>query len=298
MNKDHINAIDKLQRYIEEHLQETISLYDLASHVGYSPYHITRVFKELLGISPFEYIRNRRLSVASYELSEGKKVIDVAFDFVFGSPEGFSRAFSKTFGVAPKKYQMKQQPIPLFLPYFVRERYVDSLRGEKRMSEKNVLSVFVQVIERPKRKVLLKRGVTAKHYFEYCEEVPCDVWGILCSVKEAIYEPVGMWLPEHLITEGSSEYVQGVEVPFDYEGNIPDGFELIDLPPCKMMVFQGPPFEDEAFGEAIEDLWKVIETYDPTIYGFTFAPEDGPRIQLEPQGYRGYIEAKPVRIVE
>ncbi len=96
-------------------------------------------------------------------------------------------------------------------------------------------------MEKPARKLLLKRGIKAQHYFEYCEEVGCDVWGILCSVKDALNEPMGLWLPTNLIREGTSKYVQGVEVPLDYADGVPEGFEIIDLKPCKMMVFQGQP---------------------------------------------------------
>ena len=159
----------------------------------------------------------------------------------------------------------------------------------------NVNTVFVQVIERPARKLILKRGIKATHYFEYCEEVGCDVWGILCSIKEAIYEPIGMWLPENLRKPGTSQYAQGVEVTVDYSGEVPEGFEIIDLSPCKMMVFQGQPYEDEKFQEAIMELKDVIKNYNPEIYGFEWADEDGPRFQLAPMGYRGYIEARPVR---
>ena len=86
-------------------------------------------------------------------------------------------------------------------------------------------------MERPARKLLLKRGRGAKEYFAYCEEVGCDIWGVLCSVQEALYEPVGLWLPDHLIAPGTSQYVQGVELPLDYDKPIPEGFELIELPP-------------------------------------------------------------------
>ena len=164
------------------------------------------------------------------------------------------------------------------------------------MSEKkSTHTVFVQVVERPSRKLILKRGVKATHYFEYCEEVGCDVWGVLSSIKEAMYEPAGMWLPKKLVNAGTSQYVQGVEVPQNYAGEIPEGFEIIELEPCKMMVFQGEPYEDENFEEAIDELWQIMKTYNPEIYGFEWADDDGPRFQLEPQGYRGYIEARPVR---
>ena len=165
------------------------------------------------------------------------------------------------------------------------------------MSEKSKTdTVFVQVVDRPARKLILKRGVKATHYFEYCEELGCDeVWGILTGIKDALYEPIGMWLPENLRPAGTSVYAQGVEVPVDYSGEVPEGFDLIDLPPCKMMVFQGQPYDDEKFEQAIGDLWEVMNNYNPELYGFTWADEDGPRFQLEPWGYRGYIEARPVR---
>jgi AraC family transcriptional regulator len=76
---------------------------------------------------------------------------------------------------------------------------------------------------------------------------------------------------------------------------VPDGFESIDLPPCKMMVFQGQPYEDEKFESAIGEIWEVMKNYKPEIYGFKWADEDGPRFQLAPLGYRGYIEARPAR---
>jgi hypothetical protein len=93
----------------------------------------------------------------------------------------------------------------------------------------------------------------------------------------------------------TSVYAQGVEVPVDYKGGVPEGFDIIDLPPCKMMVFQGEPYDEEDFQEAIEELEDVIKDYKPEIYGFKWADEDAPRFQLEPMGYRGYIEARPVR---
>jgi hypothetical protein len=153
------------------------------------------------------------------------------------------------------------------------------------------------VIDRPARKLILKRGIQATHYFDYCEEVGCDVWDLLTAIREALYEPAGMWLPESLQQPGTSVYVQGVEVPQDYSGPVPEGFEIIDLQPCKMMVFQGPPFEDEHFETAISDLWQVMKTYKPELYGFQWADDEAPRFQLEPQGYRGYIEARPVRAI-
>lgn len=294
-----INGVQRMQDYIKVHLNEDISLCDLAKACGYSPWHATRIFKELIGKSPFEYIREIRLSKAAIMLRDEKvKIIDVAFDFLFNSHEGFTRAFSKQFGMTPKHYVENTPPIKLFMPYPIRTYYLMQEKGENTMNNNKVNTVFVQVVERPERKVILKRGVKAKDYFAYCEEVGCEVWGVLTSIKEALNEPMGMWLPENLRKGGTSTYVQGVEVPADYAGLVPEGFDIMDLKPCKMMIFQGQSYEDdEAFEEAIYEVWDAIKKYNPETYGFKWADEDGPRFQLEPWGYRGYIEGKPVRQV-
>jgi AraC-like DNA-binding protein len=290
-------AVQHMQDCIEKHLKEVITMSLLARAAGYSPWHAARLFKEVTGKTPFEYIRAMRLSRAAAMLhDEDVKIIDVAFDFVFDSHEGFTRAFSREFGMTPSDYTKNMPPLRLFLPASARDYYLRLQKGEYEMPE-NSNTVFVQVVDRPNRKLILKRGVKAAHYFEYCEEVGCKVWDELSAIKEASYEPIGMWLPEKMIKPGTSKYAQGVEVPADYKGKVLEGYEIIDLPPCKMMVFQGPPYEEAKFEEAIGDLWEVMNRYKPEIYGFTWADDDGPRFQLAPMGYRGYIEARPVRQV-
>lgn len=165
------------------------------------------------------------------------------------------------------------------------------------MKDNAMKTVFVQVIERPARKILLKRGIKAHEYFEYCEEVGCDVWGVLTSVKEALYEPVGLWLPASMRPANTSEYVQGVELPLDWNGIVPAGYELADFAPAMMMVFQGEPYNDDDFRDEVSAVMTKIDAFDPALYGYAWAPETAPRFQLAPAGWRGYIEARPVRSV-
>ncbi len=143
----------------------------------------------------------------------------------------------------------------------------------------------------------MKSGQKATHYFEYCAEVGCDVMEELAPIKNALHEPMGLWLPEELRPRNTSTYVQGVEVPKDYAGDVPEGFDVIELPSCTMMVFQGQPYEEEEYEQAILSLWEVIKSYQPEIIGYSWADEDAPRFQLAPMGYRGYIEGRPVRPV-
>lgn len=296
LNWENVLAAQRMQTYIETHLKESITMHELARAAGYSPWHSARIFKLATGLAPFEYIRGLRLSHAANTLKEHEelRIIDVAFDFVFDSHEGFTRAFTKQFGLTPHCWQKTNALIRPFLPPSAYEYYRRKQKGETDMQNKDC-TVFVQVVQRPARKLILKRGKAAAHYFDYCDEVGCDIWDTLCAIKDALYEPIGMWLPDTLRPEGTSLYAQGVEMPADYEGSVPDGFELITLPPCKMMIFQGPPYEDAKFEGAIESLWDVMKRYDPRLYGFEWADDDGPRFQLAPMSYRGYIEARPVR---
>ena len=289
---EHIEAVQRMQDYIEANLDNNITTADLASVSRYSPWYSYRLFVDLLHMTPAVYIRRLRLSKSAIRLRDEKvKIIDVALDSGFESVDGYQRAFYKEFGCNPYEYSIRPTPIYLFKPYGI--KYANR-KESKDMSE--VKNVFVQVIEKPERKVIIKRGKEATEYFKYCEEVGCDVWGLLCSMKSISGEPVCLWLPKKHIIAGTSEYVQGVEVAADYSGEIPEGFNIIDLPKCKYIMFQGEPFEEENFGEAIQQVWDAIKKYNPEVIGYDW-DDSNPRIQLEPIGTRGYIEFYPVKSI-
>ena len=289
---EHIEAVQRMQDYIEAHLGTNITMADLAKVSQYSPWYSYRLFVDMLHMTPAVYIRRLRLSKSALRLRDEKgKIIDAAYDSGFESVDGYQRAFYKEYGCNPYEYSAKPMPIYLFKPYGVK---YSKRKDSKEMNE--VKSVFVQIVEKPARKVVLKRGKTAKEYFKYCEEVGCEVWGLLCSMKSIGGEPVCLWLPEHLILEGTSEYVQGVEVALDFVGPIPEGFDVIDLPECKYMMFRGEPFAEEDFEEAILHVWNAIKKYTPETVGYRW-DHTNPKIQLEPIGTRGYIELHPVKSI-
>ena len=161
----------------------------------------------------------------------------------------------------------------------------------------NIQPIFIQVVRKPERLCIIKRGRQAEDYFPYCEEVSCDVWGILMSMKSLCGEPVSMWLPEKYKKPNTSTYVQGVEVATDYMGMIPEGFDIIHLPEAEYLMFQGPAFREEDYCEAIRTVQAAMDSYDPSVIGYCWDDEN-PRIQLEPRGQRGYIELRAVRKVQ
>ena len=193
----------QIQIFIEKNIMKPITLQQISKTLNYSPYYLSRIFKEVTGQNIFEYIRKIRLTHAAKVLRDHQvKVLDVALDFMFDSHEGFTRAFSKIFDITPKSYQLSPQPIKYFIPYLIEIK-------EKEVNRMEAKAIFVQIIERPKRKAIIKRATTATEYFTFCEEVGCDVWGILTSIKEALNEPMGMWLSNHMIKPNTSLCIGG-----------------------------------------------------------------------------------------
>lgn len=289
--KEQVMAVQRMQEYIETHLDQNITMADLAEAALFSPWYSYRLFKQYTELTPADYIRRFRLSKSAMRLrDDGLRVIDVANELGFGSVDGYQRAFYREFGCNPGEYANKPVPIRLFIPYGVKFRELK--RDEIDM--KNVQNVFIQMIRKPERKVLIKRGIEADDYWTYCQEVGCDVWGILASMNSLCAEPVCLWLPQQYKKPGTSTYVQGVEVSLDYDGPVPDGFDIICLPEAEYLMFQGEPFKEEDYCEAIMALQIAINRYDPSIIDYQW-DDTSPRIQLEPRAERGYIEMRAVK---
>ena len=291
---DKTEAVQRMQELIARRYAEPITPADLAQAAHFSPWYAARLFRELTGLTPAEYIRRLRLSRSALLLRDsGAKIIDVAFDMGFASVDGYQRAFRREVGKNPKEYADAPVPLPLFTPYGVKFR---ELYQKEENSMDKVQNVFVQVMEKPARKVIVKRGVKAEEYWAYCQEVGCDVWGVLTSMKSLCGEPVCLWLPQRLRKPGTSTYVQGVEVSADFDGAIPEGFDVIDLPAEAYLMFQGEPFAEEDYCDAIRAVEHAMERYDPSFLHMAW-DDTQPRIQLEPRGERGYIELRAVKRV-
>ena len=78
---------------------------------------------------------------------------------------------------------------------------------------------------------------------------------------------------------------------------IPEGFDIIELPQSTYLMFQGEPFIEEDYCEAIVSVQEAMDHYDPTTIGYEW-DDDQPRIQLEPNGKRGYMELRAVKKVQ
>ncbi|MDO4547595.1 MAG: AraC family transcriptional regulator [Clostridia bacterium] len=99
---DWITGIQRALNYIENHLDGEIDYEAVANEAYSSAFHFQRMFNMLCGFTLGDYIRMRRLTAAAERLiSTSDKVIDIALDCGYDSPESFSRAFTRFHGVTP-----------------------------------------------------------------------------------------------------------------------------------------------------------------------------------------------------
>ncbi|MCH4886637.1 AraC family transcriptional regulator [Acidaminobacter sp. JC074] len=89
---------------LEENLGDNISIENLAGQMGFSKFYFSRLFKAITGYSPKQYYQARKISSSSSRILETHdKVIDIALDYGFKSPEVYTRAFTSVFGITPSQ---------------------------------------------------------------------------------------------------------------------------------------------------------------------------------------------------
>lgn len=103
-----LKSMNKALDYIELHLNDEIDNNELERITGTSVYHFRRMFSFLSGMSLGEYIRNRKLSNATFDLLHGgMSVTETAFKYGYESVDGFSRAFREWSGINPSEVKKK-----------------------------------------------------------------------------------------------------------------------------------------------------------------------------------------------
>ncbi|WP_448212461.1 AraC family transcriptional regulator [Colwellia sp. MEBiC06753] len=107
MSTNHNQRIHRVCDYISQHLDDNLSLDTLSDVAFCSKFHFHRLFLSIVGISVIRYIQFARLKRASFRLAFEHKIriIDIALEANFDSPEAFSRAFKRTFSQSPSQFR-------------------------------------------------------------------------------------------------------------------------------------------------------------------------------------------------
>jgi len=103
------SRLHKALAYVDDHLDETISLSQLAHVASFSPFHFHRIFAAHVGETLGSYLTRRRVEQAAARFASQPRlsVLTVALGVGFGSAEAFTRAFKKHFGCAPSQWKTR-----------------------------------------------------------------------------------------------------------------------------------------------------------------------------------------------
>lgn len=125
-----LKDLNKALTYIEENLENEIDIAEVARISHSSEYHFKKMFAYLSGLTLLEYIRQRRLTLAGFELvDQNTKVIDVAMKYGYNSPDSFAKAFYQLHGINPSQVKRGKS-----LKAFPRMTFQLSIRGGNEMN--------------------------------------------------------------------------------------------------------------------------------------------------------------------
>ncbi len=143
---DWIKSLGKSIDYIEENLDGTIDLKEAAGRMNVSEFYFHKIFTLVCGITPGEYVRNRKLAKAGSELvSENEKIIDIALKYGYDTPEGFARAFTRFHGASPRAVRAGEAPVRLYAPLRVSITMKGGISMNYRIIEKEPFYVLEKV---------------------------------------------------------------------------------------------------------------------------------------------------------
>ena len=103
-------VVNTVLRYIGDHYTEPITLTDLAQTVYLSTHYLCRLFKQVIGTSPMEYVANLRMTKAKELLIQGLSVEQTCERVGYGNLSHFSRQFRQKVGMSPRQYIALNRP--------------------------------------------------------------------------------------------------------------------------------------------------------------------------------------------
>lgn len=106
---DAYNLVLAIQEYIDYNYATKISLDDLARITSYNRTYLATVFKKKVGLTIFEYLKNKRLEQSLYELKSTRlTIVEIALNCGFSNIQAFNTQFKAAYAMTPNEYRKKQ----------------------------------------------------------------------------------------------------------------------------------------------------------------------------------------------
>ena len=285
-----LKRLNKAVEYMETNLLCDIDYERVAKEAHCSSYNFHRMFSFITDITPMEYVRRRRLTLAALELQETKaKIIDIALEYGYESPVSFARAFNAIHGVSPSFARDNA----VNLKAYPRISFQIQINGESEMNyriEKKG-SFKVYGVE-----VLISAAEDPKHF-----KKPSELWQKMFD--DGTYEKL-LDSTSYEQTPGFTDMCR-LHAVMNYkstpEGTWPymicavaapesdtKGFDIVDIPAHTWAVFPSKKyFEWDKIGSVLNGLNKRI--YAEWLPTTEYEKAEGPEFEMyggtETQGY-------------
>jgi AraC family transcriptional regulator len=254
--KDYHERVNKVIRYIHNHLDEKLDIRKLAEYSALSPFHFHRIMRAHLNESLVSYIIRLRLdTAANLLLHSGLSVNDIAYKVGYDVPSSFNKAFKKRFKVTPTRFKAEYDDYKI--------DYLSNMKKPKKMNLKAEI-----------KKLEPKKVIYVSSIGPYEGKGTEMAWEKVCrfAEKRRLFlrdtEFIGISHDDPKITESEKlRYDACLTINKDVapEGEI--GAKTIPGGTYAVFLHKGP-YE------------KLIDTYD-YIYG-VWLPESGQELREEP----------------
>ena len=107
-NQGQIDAVIAIRNYIDDHYDADLNLDLLSETHSISKYHLLRLYKRYYGLTPRQYLIDKRVEHAKYHLANGMSVTETCFAVGFESLSSFSTLFKTKTGKSPAQYRKEQ----------------------------------------------------------------------------------------------------------------------------------------------------------------------------------------------
>ncbi|HEX2947475.1 MAG TPA: AraC family transcriptional regulator [Clostridia bacterium] len=253
---NYIELIQKTIDYIDENIQDEISVDALARVAGFSTYHYYRVFNSFVGLSVMEYVLRRKLQFALFELNNGKKIIDIAMNYGFETHAGFTKAFKRCFGYPPSLYRVHS---PAGIPQrIILENLLANKMGgvvmQPKIIEKPAFKVVGYEFKNNLKNTLHTRDIPAFWAQRGLTDGECEtkLYNYLNPPKHGEY---CICINADVNTDSFS-YLLGVAVD-NFDSAREDMYKL-EVPEATYAVFTSPAVDENDFVDSIQGTWKYI----------------------------------------
>lgn len=261
-----LTQMNKAMRYIEENLMGEIDFGEMSRIACCSEYHFRRMFSFLAGMPLGEYIRRRKLSIAAILLDvDENKIIDIALQLGYNSPDAFSKAFQAMHGILPSSVKKGNIILKAFPPM----TFQLTIKGGNEMDYRIVEKDAFKIVGLKKRITLIFEGVN--HQMDsVLQSLTAESIKELKSLCDI--EPKGIL---SVSTNFSERTVEGSELD-QYIGvattkQASDQWDILEIDSANWAVFTVVG----EFPKALQDTWAHIyaEWFPTSGYELTGGPE-------------------------